>query len=166
MPDTPTNKSKITKPDDRGLADAAKALGRGDLVCMPTETVYGLAADATNDQAVASIYAAKGRPDFNPLIVHVANIDAVGDIAILDDAARHLASMFWPGPFLTPGSYRTADLGQCVRLRIFERASPERQQYLRFSSARQRILLGRTGRTRWCQGEDRWLGRMRYDRKR
>ncbi len=99
MPDTPTDKSKITNPDDRGLAEAATALGRGELVCMPTETVYGLAADATNDQAVANIYAAKGRPDFNPLIVHVADLDAAGDIAVLDEAARQLAAIFWPGPF-------------------------------------------------------------------
>lgn len=65
---------------------------------MPTETVYGLAADAGNARAVAAIYAAKGRPSFNPLIVHVADADAAARVAHLDDTARALAGRFWPGP--------------------------------------------------------------------
>lgn len=65
---------------------------------MPTETVYGLAADATNDLAVASIFEAKGRPSFNPVIVHVNDLNAAADIVDLNDKAEHLASIFWPGP--------------------------------------------------------------------
>lgn len=70
----------------------------GGCVAVPTETVYGLAADATDAQAVAGIYAAKGRPSFNPLIVHVADLAAAERIAVFDDAARALAMCFWPGP--------------------------------------------------------------------
>ena len=81
-----------------GLAAAAAALGRGALVGLPTETVYGLAADARSDRAVAAIFAAKGRPRFNPLIVHVPSIGAAGRIAALPPLARRLAEAFWPGP--------------------------------------------------------------------
>lgn len=70
----------------------------GGCVAVPTETVYGLAADATDPQAVAGIYAAKGRPSFNPLIVHVPDLAAAERIAVFDDAARDLARRFWPGP--------------------------------------------------------------------
>ncbi len=65
---------------------------------MPTETVYGLAADATNADAVARIYAAKGRPDFNPLIVHVANLEMAERLGLFDETARALVARFWPGP--------------------------------------------------------------------
>ena len=65
---------------------------------MPTETVYGLAADATNDRAVAAIYAAKGRPAFNPLIAHVLDAEAAAREAVLDADAQALAQAFWPGP--------------------------------------------------------------------
>src|SRR6185436_16878294 len=65
---------------------------------MPTETVYGLAADATDGEAVARIYAAKGRPSFNPLIVHVASLEQAEKIARFSDVARDLARRFWPGP--------------------------------------------------------------------
>lgn len=65
---------------------------------MPTETVYGLAADASDSRAVAGIYEAKGRPSFNPLIVHVPDLEAAETIAVFDDAARELARRFWPGP--------------------------------------------------------------------
>lgn len=81
-----------------GIAAAAAALARGDLVGLPTETVYGLAADARSDRAVAAIFAAKGRPQFNPLIVHVSGIDDAGRIAVLSAAAERLAAAFWPGP--------------------------------------------------------------------
>ena len=77
---------------------AAQAIRDGGLVAMPTETVYGLAADATNGRAVAAIYAAKGRPRFNPLIVHVASLDAATALAELPPAAKRLAHVFWPGP--------------------------------------------------------------------
>lgn len=71
---------------------------RGESVAVPTETVYGLAADATDSDAVAGIYAAKGRPSFNPLIVHVADMAMAETIARFDDEARALAARFWPGP--------------------------------------------------------------------
>lgn len=77
---------------------AAEALKTGRLVILPTETVYGLAADAANPQAVARIFEAKGRPRFNPLIAHVANALDAEMIAVFDDRARALAEAFWPGP--------------------------------------------------------------------
>lgn len=73
-------------------------IARGGCVAMPTETVYGLAADATDSDAVAGIYAAKGRPSFNPLIVHVPDLAAAEALAVFDDAARAVAARFWPGP--------------------------------------------------------------------
>ncbi|GAA0657183.1 L-threonylcarbamoyladenylate synthase [Sphingomonas insulae] len=80
------------------IAEAAQRIGRGECVAVPTETVYGLAADAGDAAAVAGIYAAKGRPSFNPLIVHVADLAAAEALAVFDDDARALATMFWPGP--------------------------------------------------------------------
>lgn len=80
------------------LAEAAARITRGECVAVPTETVYGLAADAGNADAVAGIYAAKGRPSFNPLIVHVADRAAAERLAMFDDDARMLATLFWPGP--------------------------------------------------------------------
>jgi L-threonylcarbamoyladenylate synthase len=77
---------------------AARALENGELVGMPTETVYGLAADASNPAAVARIFAAKGRPRFNPLISHVASLDAAAREGALDGRASALAEAFWPGP--------------------------------------------------------------------
>jgi L-threonylcarbamoyladenylate synthase len=85
-----------TSPDD--LARAAQALRDGAIVAVPTETVYGLAARADRVEAVAAIYRAKGRPDFNPLIVHVADVAGAEALAELDDRARVLAAAFWPGP--------------------------------------------------------------------
>ena len=73
-------------------------IAEGLPVAVPTETVYGLAADATSGEAVARIYAAKGRPDFNPLIVHVADLEAAEAIGLFDPTARRLAAAFWPGP--------------------------------------------------------------------
>ncbi|MEE9454762.1 MAG: L-threonylcarbamoyladenylate synthase [Paracoccaceae bacterium] len=84
--------------DSAGIAQAAEILRAGGLLSFPTETVYGLGADARNDMAVAGIFAAKGRPQFNPLIVHVADLNAVKDIAELSDIARNIAATFWPGP--------------------------------------------------------------------
>ena len=80
------------------IAEAARLIDEGKPVAIPTETVYGLAADATRGEAVAAIYAAKGRPSFNPLIVHVTDLAAAEAIADLSDAARELARTFWPGP--------------------------------------------------------------------
>ncbi|WP_339913905.1 L-threonylcarbamoyladenylate synthase [uncultured Brevundimonas sp.] len=77
---------------------AVAALKAGGLVILPTETVYGLAADAGNPRAVAAIFEAKGRPRFNPLIAHVADAVEAGRIAVFDDRARALAAAFWPGP--------------------------------------------------------------------
>ena len=80
------------------IAEAARLILAGQCVAVATETVYGLAADATNGAAVAGIYTAKGRPSFNPLIVHVTDLVAAERLAIFDDAARALASKYWPGP--------------------------------------------------------------------
>jgi L-threonylcarbamoyladenylate synthase len=80
------------------VARAVAALRAGDLVILPTETVYGLAADAGNPLAVAKVYEAKGRPSFNPLISHVSDLAAAEQIAVLDERARKLADAFWPGP--------------------------------------------------------------------
>ncbi len=80
------------------IAEAATLIRAGGIVAVPTETVYGLAADATNAEAVARIYAAKGRPSFNPLIVHVADLAAAKRIAVFDADALALAAAFWPGP--------------------------------------------------------------------
>ena len=77
---------------------AADALRRGELVAFPTETVYGLGADATRDDAVARLYAAKGRPSFNPLISHVASAGAALALGVFPEDAKKLAMAFWPGP--------------------------------------------------------------------
>ena len=74
--------------NDDGIAEAARLILAGEPVAVPTETVYGLAADATNAEAVARIYEAKGRPSFNPLIVHVPDLAAAERIGAFDDAAR------------------------------------------------------------------------------
>jgi L-threonylcarbamoyladenylate synthase len=80
------------------IAEAARLIAAGQPVAMPTETVYGLAADATNGAAVARIYEAKGRPSFNPLIVHVRDLAQAAEIAVFDAQARALAERHWPGP--------------------------------------------------------------------
>jgi L-threonylcarbamoyladenylate synthase len=80
------------------VKDARSVLAAGGLVAFPTETVYGVGADATNDKAVAKLYAVKERPAFNPLIAHVADLAAATRLAVFDDAALHLARAFWPGP--------------------------------------------------------------------
>ncbi|TCL08478.1 translation factor SUA5 [Shimia isoporae] len=85
-------------PDSVGYAHAASILGAGGLVAFPTETVYGLGADARNDFAVARIFEAKGRPRFNPLIVHVPDAATAKRYVIWDDGADRIASAFWPGP--------------------------------------------------------------------
>ncbi|HEX2802876.1 MAG TPA: L-threonylcarbamoyladenylate synthase [Sphingomicrobium sp.] len=95
--------------DEDAIAEAARLVLAGEAVAVPTETVYGLAADATNARAVARIYEAKRRPDFNPLIVHVSSFDEAQEIAEFGRYGRHLAAEYWPGPLtivapLKPGS--------------------------------------------------------------
>ncbi|MDE0983396.1 MAG: L-threonylcarbamoyladenylate synthase [Yoonia sp.] len=90
-------KTKILSPDAHGLREATDILRAGGLVSFPTETVYGLGADARDNVAVAKIYAAKGRPSFNPLIVHLADVSAVSQYVQMNDAAKRLADAFWPG---------------------------------------------------------------------
>ena len=80
------------------VAHAARLLRAGQLVAFPTETVYGLGADATNERAVAEIFAVKGRPRFNPLIVHVPGLAEAESFATFDARARRIAAQFWPGP--------------------------------------------------------------------
>ncbi len=84
--------------DAGGIARAAELLRAGALVAVPTETVYGLAARADSEAAVAGIFRAKGRPDFNPLIVHVASLAMARELARLDARAEMLAARYWPGP--------------------------------------------------------------------
>lgn len=96
-------------PDAAGLARAAQLLAAGDLVAFPTETVYGLGGDARSGTAVARIFEAKGRPHFNPLIVHVSSMEMAEDVAEFSAQARDLAQAFWPGPLtlvlpLKPGA--------------------------------------------------------------
>jgi len=90
--------TRVVPYDEAAIAEAAALILAGECVAVPAETVYGLAADATNDDAVARVYEAKGRPGFNPLIVHVAAREEAEAIAAFDDQARDLADRFWPGP--------------------------------------------------------------------
>ncbi len=80
------------------IAEAARLINAGELVAFPTETVYGLGGDATNIEAVAKIYALKNRPEFNPLIIHAADLDMAQKIAIFNEKALSLAEALWPGP--------------------------------------------------------------------
>ncbi len=90
--------TRILPVTPEAIAEAAALIRAGKPVAVPTETVYGLAADATRAEAVAAIYAAKGRPSFNPLIVHVPDLATAETLADLPPAARALAERFWPGP--------------------------------------------------------------------
>lgn len=92
------NVTRLLPADEAGIAEAARLLRAGELVAFGTETVYGLGADATRDRAVAAIFAAKGRPHFNPLICHYPDAEAVFAHVEADDRARALAAAFWPGP--------------------------------------------------------------------
>ena len=83
---------------DASIEDAATTLRQGKLVAFPTETVYGLGGDATNDRAVAAIFAAKGRPRFNPLIVHLPDAAAARSHGVFDETADRMVAEFWPGP--------------------------------------------------------------------
>ncbi|NVE95418.1 L-threonylcarbamoyladenylate synthase [Altererythrobacter lutimaris] len=92
------NATEVLLADAQGIARAAAILERGGLVAVPTETVYGLAARADSAEAVARIYAAKGRPDFNPLIVHVRDAAQAAEYAELSEVAKSIAGQEWPGP--------------------------------------------------------------------
>lgn len=94
--------------DEEGIAIAAESIRRGGLVAFPTETVYGLGADARDDMAVARIFEAKGRPSFNPLIVHFTSIEAASEEVEFGESAHLLARTFWPGP-LTLVLHRRAE---------------------------------------------------------
>lgn len=94
----PLGHGRIAKADSAAIAEAVERLRASDVVAIPTETVYGLAADASNAVAVANIYRTKGRPDFNPLIVHVPDHAAAEQLAQFDERAALLAFRFWPGP--------------------------------------------------------------------
>src|SRR5262245_36241751 len=91
-------KMSMRSADRAAIEEAGRLLREGALVAFPTETVYGLGADATNARAVASVFAAKGRPRFNPLIVHVATLEAAAALGHLTEAGAQLARAFWPGP--------------------------------------------------------------------
>ena len=90
--------TRVLTAETASIEAAAACLRAGGLAAFPTETVYGLGADAGNGEAVARLYAAKGRPAFNPLIAHVADLAAARRIAIFDADAEKLAAAFWPGP--------------------------------------------------------------------
>jgi L-threonylcarbamoyladenylate synthase len=90
--------TRVTQPFPSAAGEAARVLRTGGLVAFPTETVYGLGADATSGEAVARLYAAKGRPSFNPLIAHVRDVEAARALGAFDAMAEKLAAAFWPGP--------------------------------------------------------------------
>ena len=98
MTSTPRRTTRVLPSDAAGIADAVRLLRTGGLVALPTETVYGLGCDATDPLAVASLYDAKGRPSFNPLIAHVPDLTAARRVGLFTQAAERLASRFWPGP--------------------------------------------------------------------
>src|SRR3546814_3685099 len=103
-----SNSTSVRAFDRAAIAEAAALIAAGQPVAVPTETVYGLAADARSAEAVARIYAAKGRPDFNPLIVHVPTLAVAETLGEFGAAERALATRFWPGPLTlvvprTPG---------------------------------------------------------------
>lgn len=107
--------SHIWKANKSGLHAAAQRLAGGHLLGVPTETVYGLAADATNENAVAAIYETKGRPRFNPLIVHVRAVEDADRLAHLTPGAKKLMDAFWPGPLtLVLAKRPDAEIAQLV----------------------------------------------------
>jgi L-threonylcarbamoyladenylate synthase len=94
----PLQAARIEPANPVSIAHAGRLIAQGRLVVFPTETVYGLGADATQGKAVAAIFAAKGRPSFNPLIVHVLDVVQAENHALFDERAEELAARFWPGP--------------------------------------------------------------------
>jgi len=101
----------ILKATPETIQQAAETLRQGGLVAFPTETVYGLGADATNEHAVAAVFAAKGRPQFNPLIIHVAGSESIHAFVDANDLAQKAIQAFWPGPLtlVLPRSTRASD---------------------------------------------------------
>ncbi|HUZ33338.1 MAG TPA: L-threonylcarbamoyladenylate synthase [Xanthobacteraceae bacterium] len=95
---TARSTTRVIEPDTASIAEAVRVLASGGLVAFPTETVYGLGADATDGTAVARLYEAKGRPAFNPLIAHVPDVKSAQTLVTFDHAAAALAAAFWPGP--------------------------------------------------------------------
>ncbi len=95
---SPRHRSTAVEATGSSIQTAAALLRDGHLVAFPTETVYGLGADARNGRAVAAVFEAKGRPQFNPLIVHVGSLEAASQLADLTNTAKRLAAAFWPGP--------------------------------------------------------------------
>jgi len=108
--------TRLAKADGLSVAEAARVLAAGGLVAFPTETVYGLGADATNGRAVARLYEAKGRPAFNPLIAHVVDFKAAQALARFNTRAARLAKAFWPGPL-------TLVLPKAARCRVSDLAT-------------------------------------------
>lgn len=96
--------TRILTTNDESIAEAAELILNGELVAFPTETVYGLGANALNGQAVAKIFAAKGRPSFNPVIAHGSELAMLEEHVVFDERARAIADQFWPGPltFILP----------------------------------------------------------------
>jgi L-threonylcarbamoyladenylate synthase len=114
------SRGRIIAGDAAGIAAASEVLRGGGLVAVPTETVYGLAARADSAEAVAAIYRAKGRPDFNPLIVHVVDVAAGEALARFDARAKALAEAFWPGPLtLVLPRHAEAPLAEAVTAGLF-----------------------------------------------
>ena len=107
-PELEASPAMVVQASPDSIAEAARLIQAGKLVAFPTETVYGLGADASNGEAVARIFEAKGRPHFNPLIVHVPDLAAAERLGIFSSKARLLAEAFWPGP-LTLVVERRAD---------------------------------------------------------
>ena len=107
-PALPFDTPILSAADPAALEEAARILKAGGCVAVPTETVYGLACDATNAEAVAGVYEAKGRPSFNPLICHVDTVERARTLIVLDETGEQLAHAFWPGP-LTLVARKQAD---------------------------------------------------------
>ena len=125
--------TQTLRPTADGFTIASDILKAGGLVAFPTETVYGLGGDARNGTAVAGIYTAKGRPHFNPLIVHVADLEMAKQFATFDALALDLANAFWPGPLTLVLPLRpdaglselvTAGFIYCVLVAFHPRKSP------------------------------------------
>ena len=132
--------TRFAEASPEAIADAAACLRAGGLVAMPTETVYGLAADATSDAAVAAIYAAKERPAINPLIAHVLDMDAAREHAVFSREAETLARAFWPGPLTL-----VLPVASTCRISLFARAGLETVAVRSPSHETARALIGAAG---------------------
>ena len=106
-PASPLDTPILSANDPAALQEAARILKAGGCVAVPTETVYGLACDATNPEAVAGVYEAKGRPSFNPLICHVDSLERARTLVDLGETGEQLAQAFWPGPLTLVARKRT-----------------------------------------------------------